>query len=600
MGTLLDLASLVTIPSGYKVGTVYSVVPTDGAGDLTFTRSNDTATRVGPNGLIEKVRTNLALYSEEFDNAAFAKYSGTISTNTSETTDPLGGNAADIFVSANATASSGIEQNIAALYTSGTEVTVSIFAKYKNTPFIQILAPSFVSTNFVNFNIQTGEVAGGTYTFTPTITSVGNGWFRCSFTFVSNFTGTTAISPIFLIDSASSVRGSAFTGDGVKAAYIFGAQAEVGVLTDYIATTTAAVSVGPVANLPRLDYLNSTCPNLLLEPQRTNLVTNSENTSGYSTFGSTFTQNTATSPQGYVNADTMAGNGGSVQIYGSTSITFPSAGLVTVSVFAKANNASVISILMDGFTGASPLEGIFDLANGTTASSGASMQNYGNGWYRCIFTTTVDAGDLSGAFAFNIRPSVATLFWPTAGDANGKSVFVWGFQAEAGAYATSYIPTLGAASTRGVEVCKKDAINSLIGGTSGTVFFDIKTNPTLTSANYKQFCYYITSGGSQSYLYLDGSNRLTTSASWGNLNVSATPFVANTRYKVAFVFAPNDFALYVNGVSVATASSGTPNNNTDLQIGQFNGGEMCEFVFNQYTHFPTRLSNSEIAQLTTL
>jgi hypothetical protein len=50
---------LVMIPSGYKTDKVYSVKPTDGTGDLTFTRSNDTATRVGPDGLIEKVRTNL-------------------------------------------------------------------------------------------------------------------------------------------------------------------------------------------------------------------------------------------------------------------------------------------------------------------------------------------------------------------------------------------------------------------------------------------------------------------------------------------------------------------------------------------------------------
>jgi hypothetical protein len=43
-----DDASLVMIPSGYKTSKVYSVKPTDGTGDLTFTRSNDTATRVGP------------------------------------------------------------------------------------------------------------------------------------------------------------------------------------------------------------------------------------------------------------------------------------------------------------------------------------------------------------------------------------------------------------------------------------------------------------------------------------------------------------------------------------------------------------------------
>ena len=63
-----DDASLIMYPSGYKANKIYSLKPTDGSGDLTFTRSNDTATRVNSAGLIEKVRTNLALYSEDQTN----------------------------------------------------------------------------------------------------------------------------------------------------------------------------------------------------------------------------------------------------------------------------------------------------------------------------------------------------------------------------------------------------------------------------------------------------------------------------------------------------------------------------------------------------
>jgi hypothetical protein len=66
-------ASLVMVPSGYKDQKVYSSVPDDGSGDLTFSRSNDTATRVGPDGLIEKVRTNVLTYSNDFSNAAWTK-----------------------------------------------------------------------------------------------------------------------------------------------------------------------------------------------------------------------------------------------------------------------------------------------------------------------------------------------------------------------------------------------------------------------------------------------------------------------------------------------------------------------------------------------
>ena len=50
--------TLTMIPSGYKAEKVYSVLPTNGDGDLTFNRNN-TATRVNKNGLIEQVITDI-------------------------------------------------------------------------------------------------------------------------------------------------------------------------------------------------------------------------------------------------------------------------------------------------------------------------------------------------------------------------------------------------------------------------------------------------------------------------------------------------------------------------------------------------------------
>ena len=59
--------------------------------------------------------------------------------------------------------------------------------------------------------------------------------------------------------------------------YLQDAQLEQGLVArDYIETTTTAVEGGITDNVPRLDYTDSSCPALLLEPQRTNLVTQSE------------------------------------------------------------------------------------------------------------------------------------------------------------------------------------------------------------------------------------------------------------------------------------------------------------------------------------
>ena len=94
--------TLAMIPSGYKDGKIYSVLPTDGVGDFDFTRAS-TATRINKDGLIETVsnnvprldytdgscpslllepqRTNLFPYSEDFENSAWDKNTGTTITN---------------------------------------------------------------------------------------------------------------------------------------------------------------------------------------------------------------------------------------------------------------------------------------------------------------------------------------------------------------------------------------------------------------------------------------------------------------------------------------------------------------------------------------
>jgi len=61
-------ASLIMFPSGYKEDKIYSLKPTDGSGDLTFTRAS-TATRVNAEGLIE---TASVLGSELITNGDFA------------------------------------------------------------------------------------------------------------------------------------------------------------------------------------------------------------------------------------------------------------------------------------------------------------------------------------------------------------------------------------------------------------------------------------------------------------------------------------------------------------------------------------------------
>ena len=76
-------------------------------------------------------------------------------------------------------------------------------------------------------------------------------------------------------------------------------------------------------------------------------------------------------------------------------------------------------------------------------------------------------------------------------------------------------------------------------------------------------------------------------------------FYAIKHYCYALAYKTNDFALYINGVQIAIDSSGTVGAMSRLQLGQ---GVLGASVGNTNSAilFPTRLTNAELAQLTTL
>jgi hypothetical protein len=536
MSDLLNSASLVVIPSGYKEDTVYSVVPSDGSGDLAFTRASN-GTRINSAGLVEVCPWNFMQQSNAFSTSPWAKSNTTL---TSGQSDPNGGTSAwKVEFAGGGNAYLG-------QFAIGQIGVVTISAYFRAD-----------STTTIGFN------DGSAYANSITI---GTTWQRYEFSYTVS-----GVQCNMQIDNYFGVSPSG----QAKTFYIYGAQLNIGSTAKPYFPTTDRL------NVPRLTYQNGGggCPSLLLEKQSTNIVKYSEqldNTGQWNTFTSgtgsvTITANYATSPDGTQNADRLQLIGGSGYAFLGADVTVTNGATYTYSVWLKALSGTPnVAVIYDGST----------VQNATLTSE----------WVRYTFNF-VGTGGVTYP-----RVGVWQANWGTSLNAD---VLAWGAQLEASSYPTSYIPTTSSSATRVADVCTKTGIGALIGGTSGTVFFDIKTNPTLSSANYKQFCYYFTSGGAQSYMFLDGANKIQTNSNWGSLFYN-TAFQPNTRYKVALVYAPNDFALYVNGVSVATASSGTPNNNVDLQIGQFNGSENCEFVFNQYTHFPSRLTNAELASLTTI
>jgi hypothetical protein len=78
--------------------------------------------------------------------------------------------------------------------------------------------------------------------------------------------------------------------------------------------------------------------------------------------------------------------------------------------------------------------------------------------------------------------------------------------------------------------------------------------------------------------------------------------LTNGRYKAALAYKENDFVLYVNGVQIATDTSGAvPTNSVVIVGGRFVGDSVqVADPISQALVFKTRLTNAQLAELTTL
>ena len=255
---LLLSASLLLVPSGYKSTKLYSEIPTNGNGDLTWTRAS-TAIRTNSSGLLESMatgvprlsymygscpavllepqRTNLALQSDAFDNATWTKTNTTITANT--TTSPDGTTNADKIVETATNTSHFVIQNIAT--TVSITYNISFYGKASERGVIQW--NNQVNTDFVNFDLVNGVVGSSTGVTNQQIQSVGNGWYRCSFNYVSTSTSTTGWLRLCIVTSASALRLEGYSGNGTNGLFLWGCQFEVGAYpTTYIPTTSATAT----------------------------------------------------------------------------------------------------------------------------------------------------------------------------------------------------------------------------------------------------------------------------------------------------------------------------------------------------------------------
>ena len=552
--------SLLLIPDRYKASKLYSQIPDSGAGDLAFTRANDTATRVNSAGLIEKVRTNLATFSNDFSNASWAKITdGTFSLVTESIVDAFG-NTSLVYKFTLLTGTFFVFRKTLASATTQT-TNFSVYLKLTNT------------ATDVSINIDDNPTVG------PVSTT---NWQR-----LSNTRATASF-----VDIEIYTTGQPF--------YIFASQIELGdIATPYIPTTTAAVSVGPVANIPRIDYTGGGCGKLLLEPQRTNNFQYSEHFDNayWSKVRSTITANSATSPDGSTNAD----------------IIFPDTSPnITHELFNNVLTGAVSQwsgfFKMQGHRwvylfGAGDAVIFYDLQDGVVGTVGAGVtgkiENYGNGWYRCSYIKNSGTNTTWGFGLAGGNESVSISGTPNT----SEGVQIYGFQAEAGSYPTSYIPTLGASVTRSADAASKTGISSLIGQSEGVLYAEAKTLSQGitekiisisdgTAANVIYFSYSAGAGNQIFYVIVAGG--VLQSA----LSVAVSQIVTN---KIAIKYKANDCSFWLNGTKIHQVNSA--NMPTGLSVIQTTYPTVpydFEGDINSLLLYPTALSDAQLQTLTTL
>ncbi len=578
--SIYDKASLVLIPSGTKTSKVYSQKPVSGDGDFTFSRST-AATRVNASGNIEKETSNLLLQSNSFDTTW-------VNSNSTETGGQSGyDGTSDAW---QLTASSA---GLAYLQQSNTQSgvqTFSVYAKAGTADHLQVYITGTDSSHYFDLTNGTASKPTGAGAVDSSIEDIGSGWYRCSC--VCNGTNVTLR---LYIRQGLNVNPSA--GEYI---YIQDAQLEQGLVArDYIETTTAAIYGGITDNVPRLDYTDSSCPALLLEPQRTNGITQSEYSGVYSVQNISLTDNFATSPEGYDNAFKAVPNTTNNQHIFFRSGMGNAADTYTQSIFAKANGYNFCLIRFDLPT----KYAFFDLQNGTTAytDSGvtSTITDMGDGWYRCTatMTTTQYANAVIGVAEAGDSLSDRTF----TGDGT-KSVLFYGHQSELGSYATSYIPTYGTSVTRNQDNTLNSSAASVIGQTEGAIYAEVDFKAISEESRFVQL-----SDGTNSNRFLVGSTTTNgvqvyvVSGGAVQWTPATTPYSAGV-IKVAVAYKNNDYAMYVNGTQINTSSSASVPAMDEISVGYNSivGNRPTAYGHRQVMLFKTRLSNEELADLTTL
>ena len=576
---------------------------------ITFGRASAGAYYDGKTSAVAE--QNLALYSQDADNAIWGKIHATVVGNA--TIAPDGTLTADALYETSATGGHLISQTLSSI--AGYN-TLSVYVKpiTRNWVCIELNGASV----YACFDVVNGIVGTTSGAPTTSITPVGNGWYRCV---ISKLTGATTGAIRVYLASADNI--TSYTGDGVSGLYVWGAQLEQrSAVSAYTPTTTAAITnyipqlMTAAANQPRFDYdpVTGESKGLMVEESRANLLTYSADITGWTKSNATIDANVLVAPDGTLSAEGI-GESSTASSISLSGVTITANGTYTFSVYAKKSVCDWQRLVVyDGGGSSNRISAWFNLSTGAvgTVSNGgtgsgasATITPVGNGWYRLT---------LSGAIN-NSSTSVVCLIASALADSSttsfaGAYKFVWGAQLEAGAFATSYIATTSAQVTRAQDLpyMQGSSVTRAFSTGSGALFMDFTPmagNSQNISGNLRYLCAYNSNQAAYAYehsIYRNASSLLLDYSIRFNASLADFTFARNTRNVVALSWsAAAGFSATNSGAAITTqAYSGVlPSVDTIMLGGRLIAdGVLGSMWIRRLVIYPKALASDELVELT--
>lgn len=588
---------------------------------ITFTRAS-TATYYGTQSA--KAEENLLAQSQDLSTTWLT--TNTVVTSNS-TLAPDNTSTADTLTDNATSAGHIISQS--PILTAGTVYTFSVFLKANTNNFAVVtLTNSTTVQNGISavVDLSTGAITqtatGTSATFTSSsITASVGGWYRVVITgsSVAGFTrAEVGLVPASTGNTFSTAQRVSYVGTGTSV-YVWGAQLEQrSSVTAYTVTTTQAITnYIPVletaaSGVARFDHnpITDESLGLLIEESRTNLMPYSEqfDNAAWTKAQSSIVSNTVVAPTGLLTGDLHLPNTIAAEHPISQNFSFVSGTTYTFSIYLKAAGYTQCRIrFQSGAFGGTAQSIDVDLVAGTAVSASGSpistITNVGNGWYRVTSTTTATT---TISAAISVFPIIGGS---TTGAGNGYSgLYIWGAQLEAGAFATSYIPTVASQVTRAADAASMTGTNfsSWYNQAEGAFFSSIVlSQPPAVLAGLG--IYAVSDGTSSNRIFVNlgsGANgNINAAVSTGGV-LQAQTINAGLSTAGAYLYANsykvNDFASVVNNGVAVTDTIGTIPVVDRLNLDHVRTTGTLNFnsTIKKIAYYPIRITNAQLQALT--